>query len=227
MALLDSVKGYLPDINVSSLGLYVLVFLVFIVVCAAIGGLVYFLIMRKRFNKTIVVFEKVGKTIEVTRREKAMVQNLTRGGDSIFVTNKSKKYLPSPQIQTGRNTYWFYIREDGEWINFGIEDIDVLMRTMKAQYLDKEMRYNRTALQSLMKERYQKVTFWDKFGGLIVWTVYLAITGIMVYLVFDKFIDVSASIAGAMDTAAKVLEESKRILATIEELKSTGGLAPA
>ena len=64
----------------------------------------------------------------------------------------------------GRRIYWYVIREDGEWIKFELEDIDQKMRKAGVHYLDKEMRYARTALEEALKERYDKPNFWKEYG---------------------------------------------------------------
>jgi hypothetical protein len=157
-----------------------------------------------------------------------MVVPLENTGDSIFYLAKAKKYLPTPQIQTGRNTFWYAVRQDGEWINIGIEDIDLRMKEAKVFFLDKEMRYARVALQRNLKERYQKTSFWEKYGGMIAYIVLIVITGVMMWLLFDKYLSIGGTLDSAMKTSKEVLVETKNILSNLDNIQSGGsGLVPA
>ena len=68
-----------------------------------------------KYNKKIVIFEKINGRFEPTRKDRAMELKFGRAGDTVFYLAKNRKYLPVPVIQTGRRKYWFAIREDGEW----------------------------------------------------------------------------------------------------------------
>jgi len=227
MGITDQVKGYIPEISTSQItNVFILVFVIGII-GAILGFISYTVYMKKKFNKNIVVFEKVGKTIEPTRKDTACIMPWGEGGDTIFFSRKSQKYLPTPRIQTGRNTYWYFIREDGEWINFGVEDIDEHMRELKAHFLDKEMRYARTAIQKNLRDRFQKISFWEKYGGLIVWTVLILVTGVAMWLIFDKWLEVSNALVDAVKAAKEVVESAKQILGVIDSMKGTGGIRTA
>ena len=228
MAIQDQISGFLPSFSGGGI-LTVVMFFVIIIILIMIGALVtYFVIMALVYNKRIVIFEKIGGRAEVTIRAKAREVKVGDGGDTAFYIQRVKKFVPTPTIQTGRRTYWYYKRNDGELINIGISDIDEQMRVVKAHFLDKEMRYSRTALQRNMRERYDKLKFWDKYGGLIMYTVLIAITGIMVYLLFDKFIEVSSSVASAVNSAKEVLDASRDLLLAVDNVQSgSGGIVPA
>ncbi len=186
------------------------------------GGIVFYIIIKKMYYKQLVIFEKVGGNIQVTKKDTARDIRLGEAGDYILHTRRFKKFLPSPTIQTGINTFWYYIREDGEWINFGLEDIDAVMRKAKAHFLDKEMRYARTAMQKNLKDRLLKITFWDKYGAMLMWTMYIAIVGIMTYLLFDKWIELSSEVARMVDTSAEVMELARDVLQNVDNIKSGG-----
>lgn len=184
--------------------------------------------MRKLFYKKIIIFEKVGGQIQVTKRDVGRDIRLGEAGDYIIYTRHFKKFLPPAEIQTGPNTFWYYIREDGEWINIGISDIDVQMKKAKAHFLDKEMRFARTGMQKNLRERLNKPGFWSKYGAMIMWTVYLAIVGIMTYLLFDKWIELAGTVQSMLETQRELIEASRDILQALDNIKSGGeGLVPA
>jgi len=227
MAYTDAISGYFSDFDWGAT-VSVVTFAVILFIVAIIFAVILFIVLTAtKYNKKLVIFQKVGKTIEVVKRDRAMVVKFGEAGDTIFFVKKSKKYLPDPSIQTGRNTYWYYIREDGEWINFGIEDIDEKFKELKIHYLDKEMRYARTQIQRNLKERYDQPNFWTKYGGLIAYIGLVAMTGIMMWLLFDKFLDIASSVNVAIDKAAEVQETTKQIIGGLDGLKATGSIQPA
>jgi len=223
------VTEYLPDVSLEG-GMVVTVITWFVIIIVA-GILVaigsYLLVRRMKFNKKIVLFQKIGGRYDLVGTDQAMTVKFGEAGDSILYTRKSKKYLPTPSIQTGKNTFWFAIREDLEWINIGLGDIDEQMREVKAHFLDKEMRYARVALQRNLKERYQKPSFWSVYGGIIAYATLILVTGIMAWLLFDKFIEISAEVGKAIEAAKEVLEATQKVLVSLDSVKGGSGLVPA
>ena len=161
---IDSATEFAKGIDISGSISILAWFAIGILIAGVVGVIVYLIIREWKFNKKIIVFEKVNGKPEITKRDKAMEVKLGEGGDTVFYLKKAKKHIPLPSIQTGRNIYWFGVREDGEWINIGMDDIDLAMRKIKARFVDKEMRYARVALQRNLKERYQKSSFLSVYG---------------------------------------------------------------
>jgi len=223
-----AVHDNLIDLQTGNIGTTIGIAVMVVIILVLLGVASFFLILRFLFNKKLIIFEKVAGQIQVVRRDAAREIRLGQAGDTAFVTRRTKKTLPRGQIQTGKNIYWYYIREDGEWINFGIEDIDTVMRQMGAHFVDKEMRYARLGLQKNFEKRLQKITFWDKYGAWIMWSTYLLITGIMTWLLFDKFIELSGSVGGIVDSAERIMERSENVLVSLENICVGGtGIIPA
>lgn len=221
--------SYIPKISIS--GNTVVNFITFIVLTIVLivimGVSIYILIDRLKFNKKAVIFEEIGNDYEDSRKDRIAEIPLGKGGDTIFYLKKHKKYLPRGTIQTGRKTYWYAIRQDGEWINFGIDHIDFIMKKARIRYLDKEMRHSRTALQEIFKERYQKPSFWSVYGGVIAFAILIVVFGVMTWLLFDKFLDFAGIINGAMEKSIEVLEKLDEVITKLDKLYSTSGLREA
>ena len=151
--------------------------------------------------------------------------------NKVLYLKKIKKFVPIPTIQTGRDEYWFFIRKDGEWINVGIEDFDEKSREVKVYFLDKEMRYARAALQKNLKERYAKLTFLEKYGGMIVWATLCLIIIIGFVLFMDKMLEITGSIDSMMKTAGieteRVLEAAEKVINKLNVLEASSGIKPA
>lgn len=207
----------------------VLIILLIIIVFIATGVITYFLIRRRRFNKFVVVFEKINGQFEVVLRTRAMISKFGKGGDQIMILMKGKKVLPKPEIQTGRNNYWFIIREDGEWINFGPSDFDEKFREVGAKFLHPEIRYQRTSIQEgMIKERYQQTSWWKENWHIVVSIAVITILLIFMFLIASKNVQVMSAQQSVAETVKESIEIANRLLAGAENLQSGGsGLVPA
>lgn len=219
MGLFDQATGLFAQFGVA--GYITLLAFVMIFVIGA-GALTFWFISKKIYYKKLVIFEKIGGIIQVSKKDVARDIRLGDAGDTILYTRKYKKFLPPAQIQTGNNIFWYYIREDGEWINIGIADIDLAMKKVNAHFLDKEMRFARTGMQKNLRDRLQKVSFWDKYGAMIIWTIYIALVGIMTWLLFDKWIELGSQVASMVETSERVMELAREILSNIDNIQSGG-----
>ncbi len=226
---LEIITDKLPTTSITTAGVIsAVVWVIFFLIFCIGSGVITFIIMRnKKFNKVILLYENINGRFEPTMKLKAMNINIGDAGDQVLYISKIKKYIPTPSIQTGRNIYYFCIREDGEWFNFGVEDINEKFREMNAWFLDKEMRHTRTALQKNLKERFQKLTFLEKYGGLMVWTALVAIIGVSVFLWFDKMIELTGSVDTVVKASAKVVESSEKLISKLSNVCTGSGIQPA
>ena len=207
-------------------GLIITIFAL-IVLFAVIGGIAAFVIASQmQFKVKVRVFERVAGKFRPTRSDKAKRMIIGQGGDEILYLKKHKKMLPMPTIQATQNTYWFFISDDGEWINFELGDFDDDRRAMGASFLDKEMRYARAGLQLMAKERYDKRGFMEKYGGMIAYAVLILVTSVGFWLLIGEMIDVSQASTGAINAAKEVLAETGRILGSLDTIKGGSGIRP-
>lgn len=227
MGILDQFKEYTPDISLSQVAHTGTIFLI-ILVCSALFGLgLYFFLMRLKFNKKIIIFEKVNNKYEQTGMDLARDFKIGLAGDTIILLKKRKKYLPNPRIQTGRRTYWYGIRKDGEWINIGIEDLDEKTATLGIKFVSEEMKHSRTALQRNLRERYDKPSFIQKYGGMLAYATLILVTCIGAWLLADKFLLIVDKVGNQIDLANKLAATQREILGALDNVCSTSGLVSA
>lgn len=193
-------------------------------VCFLVG---WFFFRGLKFNKKIIIFEKIGNNWTQTGRDKAQELKYGTAGDTVFYLQKRKKYLPRPELQTGKRVYWFAIREDGEWINFTPGDIDLQMKEMKAKFLHPEMRYARTALIRNLKERYDKPKFLEKYGIMLVNIAAIVIILVFMWLIIDKIISVGDKVTSMVNTGKEVMDKVNEILPNLDRICSRSGTIPA
>jgi len=232
MAELSDLKQFLPSggslsafgssaINMLVIGFVVLMIIVLLIIFA------FIFIRSMKYNKKIIIFEKVGNSWMQTGKDRAMELKYSISGDTVFYLRRRRKYLPRPELQTGRRTYWFAIREDGEWINITLEDIDTAMKEAKAKYLHPEMRYARTALLRNLRDRYEKESWMQKYGayvGVALNIVMIVVILIFLYLLVDKIQTIGNSLIEAIKSTEPVMEKQQQILAALDNVCATSGI---
>jgi len=224
------VEEYIPDINIDVGSITgIITWGLFLLILGVIAGfIIYYILVISRYNKKVLVLGKVGNRVEIIGEDKGMEMKLGRTGDTIFHLRKYKKYLPRPKIQVGRKLYWYFIREDGEWINIGIGNIDEQMRQAGVEYVDEDMRYARDSLLKFMKESYDKPSFLEKYGGLIAYSGLILVTAVGFWFIIDKMMDIVTQFGQQIELANDLSVTQNEILKSLDNICSGGsGLRPA
>lgn len=210
--------------NIGFLGVGIIAWFGILLIFGAIAGFVTWLyISKKKYKYTIVIFQKIGGQFKPGLRDKACSLKHGKDGTTVFYLRKLKKIIPTPQLQIDNNTYYFFERSDGEWINFLPSDFDEQSKSMGAHFLDKEMRHVRLALEANMKDRFEKKENWlAQNWQMLVGIGFIAMVGVMTFLLFDKWIELAGATNAGVETARQVLEQTNRILSNMDNICSGG-----
>lgn len=190
-----------------------------------VGGVlvagVYFLILYLRYNKKIVLFRKIRNTVIPSNHYTACFQRISLTGDYWCKVKQANKIIPRPKIAMGKDTYWFFEREDGEWINFCLKDIDEVMKDAGVYYLDEDMRLQRIGIQKHLELRYKKTSFWDKYGQTIMWLLFVVIVTVCLIILFDRLNGTTDAISGLADAVKKMADA-----VSDQTARSSSGVVP-
>ncbi len=177
---------------------------------------------KLKFNKKFPIFAKVGAKVQKVGDDLAMFQRVGSAGDYWAITKKSKKILPMPTIQMDKNEYWHYIREDGEFVNFGLQDLDEIMKKAGAYYVHEDMRLQRLGIQKNLRDRLQEQSWWQKHGTTLIFVVFMLLTVVLQIVQYKYAADTNV---GAHEMAVSV----KDMAIAVENLARGigGGVVPA
>ena len=139
-----------------------------LIIAGIFGGAFWWWYSNKIFNQKIRVFGMVGNTPMEKWTDKAKYLRLGNAGDRIFFLRKIKRHLPEPKIQGGINTWYYWQREDGELINIGFPNVDLIQKKMGIKFIDTDMRMERLGIAKNLQFRHQKEGFW---GYVKLWEV--------------------------------------------------------
>lgn len=220
----DIAAKFTPSIGASGLVSAFLLVGVAIAVLLAVAVGVWYIMHRLSFKVKIEVFKKVGSSAQRVITDRARVVKFSQAGDFALQLRKSKKYLLNPQHQVSKNLYWYYIREDDEWINVWPEDVDETSRTMRIKFTDADMRFSRIAIERNLDKEFQKTKFLEKYGGLIAYMGLIIVTAVAFWFILDKALEAMSIANQVLQVQAEVASKLETILGAMEQLTATSGV---
>lgn len=193
----------IPNISFQGASTYLLYFGIGILLASALGWGYWLWWSGKKFNITIILHKKIQGKVRKVGTYKAQLQRVGQAGDFWLFVRGVGKRLPRPKIWAGKNEVWYYEREDGEWINFEMGDIDEQMKQAGAYYVDEDMRLQRLGIQKNLDDRLKKLTFWQQYGTTIMMIIFVVIITICLVLLFKDL----KSYPSAMADASKAIRD--------------------
>lgn len=209
----------LDKINLGFGSTFVNVFLVIAIVCIIlllIGGVVVLWLNNKKYKFKIPLYALVGNTVTRVAIVKAKPVNFGRAGDVLwFCKGKGiKKWIAPATIQSAPNEFWHYLRSDGEWINFSMDDLNEKSRTMGVKFVAQDMRMQRLANEKLLELKFSKKGFWEKWGVIIGYVIFFLVITVSLVIYFYQ-------LNGAMQKLSEVVGQMNTLFDKVN--KATGG----
>lgn len=225
MGLTDSIKGLFGGVNFGGVvnSVTIMIFVVIIVVLLLVIAFIF--INSRRYKYRVTVFENLaGQGYVPTIRDKAKMISVGDGGEEILFLKKSKLYRQAYGKKIGKNHYAFVVGNDGYWYNTTFGDFDSKRQELGLEPIDRDMRYMNVAIRRNIKNRFEQTTFLQKYGGLIAYIALIAITGVMMWLLFDKYLDIANSVKLAIDASKEVLDKAGSVLASVDNINTQSGI---
>jgi hypothetical protein len=220
----EVVSGVVPKINFAGLLTSVVYAIIIVIVLVILGAVAWWYVQSKRFNKQFVIFDKVGKSFEPSLRGKARFVFIGSVNDRVFILKKPKMVLASPTIQTGRNTYWFFRRSDGELVNFGIEDLNERSQLLQAEMTNQEIAYQRLALEEFAKQRIKNSNWLMENMGMLAGITTIILVLVFLWLILGKMNTISSTNAETITQSAKLQLANADIVDKLSSLLNKLGI---
>lgn len=169
-------------------------------VVVMVGVLMWVMVSKKTFWIKIHVFRLIGNTPTRVANYKAKEENIGLAGDKLWrvaptgisMPFKIIKWLPVGKYQAAPREFWYWIRQDGEWINFTFTDLDDTSKLMGIKFIQEDMRLQRLATERLLYDRFMKKSFWEKYGHIIMYLLFFLVITVAMVIIFyqwSKIID--------------------------------------
>ncbi len=196
------------DIGLGSIGNVLLIFFLTVLIFGLVGVALFMYVNNKKYKYSIPLYKKIGGTPIRIAVYKAKDYKIGNSGDKLWYVRKIKKFIPPATIQTAPNEYPHFEREDGEWINFGLGDIDKQLKQAGVKYINQDMRATRIAIGELMDLRFKdKKGFWDKYGQMIMNVVFYLVIAIAMVVIFYQWSDIVDKTSVLMDKIVQLEEQ--------------------
>lgn len=192
------------NLNIGSIGMGLLIFFLAVLVLGLIGVGIYVWLQKKQLKYSIPLYKMVGGRPIKVNTFKAKDFKVGFAGDVLWYVPKAKKYIAMGTIQTAPNEYPHFVREDGEWINFGLGDIDAQMKQANVKYVHSDMRSQRIAISNMLEQRFKgKQSWWEKYGQMVTMVIFYLVVAVALVIIFfqwGKIIEGTNLLVDKLDT---------------------------
>lgn len=211
-------------------GLIMLVFVIAVMILGLIGFLIYMTHTKKQFSIIIRAFRNVGNVPTEIAIFRAREIPFGMAGDKLWkvapnnaigMMFKVVKWLPVGKFQTKPNEFWYWIRQDGEWINYRQTDIDEVSRVAGVKFVQEDMRLQRLATDKLLEQRLMNKSFWDKWGNTIMTVIFFLVIAVCMVIIFYQFSKILDKLAPLIEQLIKSNQQIAQYC--IQNLSATGG----
>jgi|SRR6056297_6327 len=197
------------NIGIGTIGNALLIFFLAILIIGLIAISIFMYVNNKKYKYSIPLYKKIGSMPIRVGTYKAKDYKIGNAGDKLWYVRKIKKFIPPATVQTAPNEYPHFEREDGEWVNFGLGDIDSQLKTAGVKYVHQDMRANRIAISNLLEQRFSKKSFWDKYGAMIMNVIFYLVIAIAMVVIFYQWSDIVDKTGTLLDRIIELEEQRK------------------
>lgn len=228
-----AVSDFLGDLGVevgsggARIGDFALPLVLFLVGSAIAGAIAWWWANKKSYNKSIHIFTEVNGMTVPDSQDMAREIVLPFTSVRAFYLRKLKIYLPRPSISTGKDHYWFYVRADGEWLNFTLTSLDQELKRLKLRFDHTDMRMANASLKKLVEKSYKKTNWLKEYAPYIGMAILILMLGIVAFLVVGEAGKITGSLGGIADNLAKTTEEVANLLSGVDNIRSGSGIRSA
>jgi len=195
-----NLSGQFAGVNIGTIGVALLIFFLSVCLVCILGGGLYYWMQRRNLKYTIQLYKKIGSRVIRIATHKAKDFSISRAGDKLWHVPKAKKFIGVGSLQSGKNEYSYFEREDGEWINFELPDIDQAMKQAKVKYIQQDMRAQRIAISEILDNRFaDKKSWWDKYGNLVTYTIFYLVVAVSMVVIFYQWSVIADKIGALFD----------------------------
>jgi hypothetical protein len=216
-----SISSLNPFAKISLGGSIALVIAIVVVLLILVGVLIYWRSVKKAYWINVHVYRLIGNVPTRVAIYSAREINFGMAGDKLWKVAPSGmmkfkviKWLPVGKIQTAPREFWYYIREDGEWINFALADLNDIQKKAGIRFVQEDMRLQRLATERLLEQRLMNKSFWEKWGTTVMMIIVFLVVAICMVVIFYQF---SKVIDKFSEVTSMNLETSKILLKVFGE----------
>lgn len=200
-------------IDLGSLGQVFAIIFVAVLLIGLFAFVLWYILGRKKWWIRIPLYKKIGNIPTRIGILKGKVMPIGKAGDVLWFVKGAgiKKWLPPAELQTANKEYLHYVREDGEWVNFVLADIDDIQKKAGVKYVKTDMRLQRLATDKLLEQRHLKRSFLEKWGAVIGFVIFFLIIAISLVVFFHQYSKVVEQLGSVIAQADAIMTKAAKI----------------
>ena len=227
MAASDILEQLGVDFSTGTVGNIGFTISIFFLVAGLVGIATYFYISKKSYNKQIYIFGEVNGITQRIGSDTAKEVVLPFTSIRAFYLKKTKVFLPRPSIQTDKNEFWYFIRDDGEWVNIGLGNLNRILKQLGLKYDHTDMRMSNASLKKLVEKNYKKTNWLKEYAPYIAIGIMILMLGITAFLVVREGAAISGGLASITNEVGELLEVISDLLSKTDNIVSGSGIRSA
>ncbi len=199
--------------------------LVFLLILGLIaGGVAYYFSRKKQFNKKVHIFEEVSGQVIPVGTDTAKEIVLPNTSIRAFFLKKRKVFLPRPSIQTGTGNYWFFIRDDSEWMNIRPSNLNKELTELGFHYDHTDMRMANASLKKLIEKNYKKLNWIKEYAPYIAMGILMVFLGLAIFLGTFQANKAVSALSDTAKTNQEVASSLNSILVNTDRICAGSGI---
>jgi len=184
--------GFLQNVDISGLlgglGKILIYIFIFLIIATILGVILYNKHQKSLFKNKIHFFEEVNGQPVAIDDDIARELFITNTNISVFYCKNKKLWIPRPTKKMGKHSFWFFIKNNREIINFTLANINEEMAEAGLDYDHTDMRYGNTQLKEIIKRNYRdkSTPWWKEYKDLISVVVYIFVVSIALFFLIKE-----------------------------------------
>lgn len=196
----------------------------FLLAGAIVGVITYFIMSKKPYKYKIHIFEEINGVTTPVGDDLAKEMSLPNTSVRVFYLKNRKLFLPRPTRQTGKGHFFYFVRDDHEWINIGLGNLNKELKDLGVKYDHTDMRYANASLKSLVEKNYKKTSWLKEYAPYIAIGILVLLLGVVFFLILNKTEKVLGPLANVVQQQAEILKAITELLHNVDNLGSTSGI---
>lgn len=196
----------------------------FVILIAGIITFFYYQakIKKMQYKNKIHIFKEVNGKPYPIDNDMAKEIRVPDSNIGLYLLKKNKIYVARPTRSMGKDSYWYKIRPNGEWVNFDLESDEQKSSKAKASYDQSGTKYAYINLKEIIKRNYKDkaIKWWKEYAPLITFVIVSFIFVLACVILLARIGKLIAQLGPLIEQWTIIAESMAKSLETAQNLNS-------
>lgn len=208
---------FLDNIDLGGLSQGVLGFIVVLLIFLFVAAVVVIISLRikntKLYNNTIDWFEEVNGSAVPIGRDMAAILMIPGTNIPVFHIKSKDMYFPRGTKRMGKRSFWYFIKNNKELVNFTMKNLNEEMTEGKLEYDHTDMRYAETNLKELIKRNFRdkSMPWWKEYKEVISTVIIIFVVTFSFFFIMWRLGDILGEVSRLLTAAEQIIKSASLI----------------